>query len=143
MSKAFTKEDDDAGFAKPPSSTMLAVPTGPFRLTAFGAAKLRRSDDERVREALALAEIVPPIDAPDRALLGVVVRVRDEQEHEHEYRLVSAAERALLGEGCSVDGPLGRALLGARVGDTREVALPRGRTELEVVALVAPETPPP
>ena len=137
MSKAFTKEDDDAGFAKPPSSTMLAV-DGPFRLTAHGASILRASTDERVLDALAFAEVLPPVEAPEQALLGVVVRVRDEDEEEHEYRLVSAAERGLLGEGCSIEGPLGRALLGARVGDTRAVKLPRGRVELEVIALEAP-----
>lgn len=117
---------------------MVAVPPGPFRLTAFGAETLRASIDERVQEALALAEIVPPIAAPVQALLGVIVRVRDEDEREHDYRLVSAAERGLLGEGCSVEGPLGRALLGAKVGDTREVTLPRGKTALEVIALESP-----
>ena len=35
-------------------------------------------------------------------------------------------EQRLLGEGCSVKSPLGRALLGATEDDEREVALPRG-----------------
>ena len=108
---------------------------GPFHLTEVGAAKLRASSDERFQEALGVAEIIPtPID-PTRAALGVVVRVKDEDDVEHDYRLVSATERALLGEGCSVEGPIGRALLGAEIGDVREVKLPRGITELEVVAL--------
>ena len=133
MSRAFTKEDDNASFEAPASSWMRV--SEPFHLTEAGAARLRASSDERLREALALAEIVPAITAPTRAALGVTVRVRDEDEHPHEYRLVSATERALLGEGCSVEGPIGRALLGAEVGDVREVKLPRGLTELEVLAL--------
>ena len=109
--------------------------SGPFHLTEAGAAKLRVSSDERVQEALALAEIIPTLVNPTRAALGVVVRVNDEDDQTHDYRLVSATERALLGEGCSVEGPIGRALLGAEVGDVREVKLPRGLTELEIIAL--------
>ena len=44
-------------------------------------------------------------------------------------------ELALLGDGCSVQSPLGRALLGASVGETREVVAPRGAEELEVTGL--------
>lgn len=133
MSRAFTKEDDNASFEPPASSSMRVA--GAFHLTELGATKLRASADERFQEALALAEIVPKVEAPSRAALGVVVRVRDEDDALHDYRLVSATERALLGEGCSVDGPIGRALLGAEIGDVREVKLPRGLTELEVIAL--------
>jgi transcription elongation GreA/GreB family factor len=50
-------------------------------------------------------------------------------------RLVSAEERALVGDGCSVESPLGRALLGGRVGDVCEAELPRGTEELEILAL--------
>ncbi len=133
MSRAFTKEDDNASFDAPASSSFHAAE--PFHLTAAGAAKLRSSNDPRLRDALALAELLPPVVTPERAALGVTVRVRDDHEKAHDYRLVSATERALLGEGCSVEGPIGRALLGARVGDVCEVNLPRGPTELEVVAL--------
>jgi transcription elongation factor GreA len=108
---------------------------GPFHLTEVGAAKLRASSDERSQEALALAEIIPTVADPKRAALGVVVRVKDADDQTHDYRLVSATERALLGEGCSVEGPIGRALLGAEVGDVREVRLPRSITELEVIGL--------
>jgi transcription elongation factor GreA len=130
MSKAFTKDDDDAGFA-PPSSLRVGIPTSAFRLTSKGA-RLAAERDEQVRAAVAAhAEILPRVVAPERAALGVTVIV----DRDRRYRLVSAEERALLGEGCSVDGPIGRALLGAAVGDTCEVALPRGIEELEIVAL--------
>lgn len=136
MSKAFTKEDDASGFSAPTSS--LAVPPGPFRITATGARLAAEHADPRVREALGRAEMLPPVVHPERAALGVTVRVRNEQDEEKAYRLVSPEELALVGmngAAASVDGPIGRALLGACVGDVREVFLPRGKQELEVVAL--------
>lgn len=141
MSKAFTKEDDDAGFVAPPSSTSLAVPAGPLRLTASGARALARAAEaggERaagLAEALARAEVLADVKTPERAALGVTVVVVDDEEKERRYRLVTPEELALLGEGCSVQSPLGRALLGATKGEAREVVTPRGAEELTVVDL--------
>jgi transcription elongation GreA/GreB family factor len=134
VSKAFTKEDDEAGFA-PPSGAPPSVPRGPFRLTARGARLLRERGDPHVAEALARAEIVGTAGDRDRAAIGVTVRVRTDTGDERTYRIVSAEERSLVGEGCSVESPIGRALLGARVGDVCEVTIPRGKVELEVIAL--------
>lgn len=134
VSKAFTKEDDDTGFTLKPSAPSAAAE--PFRLTATGAKLMgeKAANEPSLRDALAVAEVLAPVLSPERAMLGVTVRVSD-GDHEHTYRLVSGAERNLLGEGCSVEGPIGRALLGAEVGDVREVTLPRGPVELEVIAL--------
>lgn len=89
-----------------------------------------------MQEALRHAEIVElATTTPERAALGVTVEVEDEQGERHFYRLVSGEERALCGEGCSVESPMGKALLGARRGESREVALPRGVVEVEVVGL--------
>lgn len=135
VSKAFTKEDDDAGFV-PPSAPLVRVPDGPFHLTARGARALAAHEDPHVKAALARAEVLPPqASPPERAALGVTVRVRTENDEERSVRLVSAEERALLGDGCSIQSPLGRALLGARVGDVRELEAPRGTEELEVIGL--------
>lgn len=128
MSKAFTKEDDDAGFAPPSSAASASIPEGPFRVTAAGARRL-------APELLARAEVLPPQVEPVRAALGVTVRVRTAEGEERAYRLVTAEEYALLGDGVSIGSPLGRALLGAEVGDVRELRAPKGREELEVVAL--------
>lgn len=139
MSKAFTKEDEDAGFAAPSSS--LAIPQAPFHLTTTGARRAAELADPRVKEALARAEVLEPVTYPERAAMGVTVRVRTDSDEEKAYRLVSAEEHSLLlGIShavplASVDGPIGRALLGASVGEVREVALPRGMEELEVIAL--------
>ncbi len=144
MSKAFTKEDDEGGFTAPASAS-LAVPAGALRLTSTGArelaARIGAAPDGAapLRDALARAEVLPPAAAPERAALGVTVVVRDGGDHERRYRLVSPEEHALLGEGCSVLSPLGRALLGATEGDAREVVTPRGAEELEVVRLEGEE----
>lgn len=138
MSKAFTKEDDEGGFAPP--SPSLRGPAGPFRLTATGARKLEASTEPAVVEALAHAEKLAAVGPrPERATLGVTVRVRGDAG-ERAYRLVSAEERALLGEGCSVASPIGRALLGAEMGDVRELVTPRGVEEVEIVGLIGEET---
>lgn len=142
MSKAFTKEDDGAGFSAPAATSLASVPAGTLRLTATGARLAAEHADPRVREALGRAEPMPPVEAPERAALGVTVTVQDEQEESRVYRLVPPEEVALLGTSkdapvtaASIEAPIGRALLGATVGDVRVVRLPKGRTELEVVAL--------
>lgn len=134
VSKAFTKDDDDAGFEAPKSS-LAGIPAGPFRLTATGAKLASVHADERVRTEAARGELLDRVVAPERAALGVVVVTRNDDGAEKTYRLVSPEERALIGEGCSVEGPIGAALVGARVGDIVEITLPRGNEELEIVAL--------
>lgn len=137
MSKAFTKEDDDSGFQAPLAAASAAVPQKPFYLTHTGAVALARHADPRVRAALEHAEVLARVEEkPERAALGVTVVVHDEEGAEKRYRLVSAEEHALLGEGCSVHSPLGAALLGASVGDVRELRVPRGNHELEIVTLM-------
>ncbi len=134
MSKAFTKEDDGEGLE--PVVSSRALPRSAFRLTRAGAQKLAADDDPRLHEALKLAEVVDVTEpTPPRAALGVSVVVEDEHGERHSYRLVSVEERALLGEGCSVDSPIGRALLGGQKGEVREARVPRGTTELEILEL--------
>ncbi len=141
MSKAFTKEDD-AGGVEVPTSASFVVPPGPFRLTAHGAVLLARAaeSDARLRDAFARAEVLPALEVtPEVAALGVTVVVENGSGEARQYRLVSPEERALVGDGCSLQSPLGRALLGGRVGETREVSTPRGAEELTITALVGAE----
>ena len=125
MSKAFTKEDDEGGFELPPVTRGLP---SPFRITWTGAKRAGAT-------ALVNAEILAQVIAPERAALGVTVRVRAEDGSVRPYRLVTAEEYVLLGDGVSVHSPLGHALLGATVGDVREFVAPRGNQELEVLSL--------
>jgi transcription elongation GreA/GreB family factor len=135
VSKAFTKEDDDGGVSLPASSSFV-VPSGRFHVTASGSILLEKNRDIRVREILARADILPPTPAhPERATLGVTVTVKANGGEKKSVRLVTSEERGLTGVGCSIQSPLGRALLGKEVGDVCEVTTPRGNEELEVIAL--------
>jgi transcription elongation GreA/GreB family factor len=135
VSKAFTKEDDDGGVALPSASSFV-VPSGRFHITALGATILRKNEDIRIRDALSRADILPATAAhPERATLGVNVHVKGSDGKKHSYRLVTSEERGLLGSGCSIQSPLGLALLGKQVGEICEVNTPRGADELEVIAL--------
>lgn len=135
MSRAFVKEDENASFDKPPSSSSISIPEGPFRVTATGARLLAQIEDDAVKAALVRAEVLPPQKDPERAALGVTVCVRMADGEERKHRLVTAEEYALLGDGVSIGSPLGRALLGARAGDVRELRAPKGVEEIEIVRL--------
>jgi hypothetical protein len=135
VSKAFTKEDEEGGVALPNAESFV-VPKGPFRITARGAALLARATDPRARALLARAEVLtagPRV--PTRVALGVTVRTQSSSGGTKSYRIVTPEEQALTGDGCSIESPIGRALLGAQVGDVREIQTPRELTELEVLSL--------
>ena len=68
--------------------------------------------------------------------LGSKVRVMDEQsQEEEEYVVVGSAEADPVKNRISIESPVGKALLGAAVGDKVEVAVPMGRLVLTVLAV--------
>lgn len=73
----------------------------------------------------------------DRAALGSTVVVYDStKDEEIEYKLVTS-EESDVGKGLiSTSSPIGRALMGKKVGDVSEVVTPTGKRELEVLKLV-------
>ncbi len=137
MSKAFTKESDDAP-APRPVRRGVAVPE-PNYMTPAGARAARSelaasTDAERVRELadhLATAQIIEPPEPRDTVSLGATVTVEDASGKRTTYQVVGALEAdARLGR-VFWQSPIGHALYGARVGDA--LGLPRG--EVEVVAI--------
>lgn len=141
VSKAFTKEDDDAPV---PAVRRRGVPVPvPNVMTAAGVqaarAELERlgrdgSDPERIRELsdhLATAQVVAPEDR-DVVGLGAAVTVEDETGERTTYRLVGAIEADPKRGWLSWQTPIANALWGARVGDA--VELPRGG-EVQIVAI--------
>ncbi|MGE0406683.1 MAG: transcription elongation factor GreA [Candidatus Korobacteraceae bacterium] len=73
----------------------------------------------------------------DKAALGSTVKVYDStKEEEIEYRLVTSEETDVNQGLISTTSPIGRALLGKKVGDTATVVTPNGKREMEVLALI-------
>ena len=72
----------------------------------------------------------------DRAALGSTVVVYDStKEEEIKYKLVTSEESDVTQGLISTSSPIGRALMGKKVGDVSEVVTPAGRRELEVLKL--------
>lgn len=148
MSKAFTKEDDNAPEA--PLAPRLPGGDGPLLLTPEGHRALRDELAERTRAeppdpariawlnaVLDAAEVVAPPEIPERASFGVWVEVEDEDGDRQVWRLVGPVEAEAREGKLSVEAPMGRALLGARVDDSVTVQRPRGALELTICSLAS------
>jgi transcription elongation factor GreA len=90
---------------------------------------------ERLRSALASARIAAP--PPDGvAALGQTVTIQFDGDAEAtRYQLVSAVESDPSARRLSVDSPIGKALVGRRVGDVVEAAAPGGTRRVHVRAI--------
>jgi transcription elongation factor GreA len=71
------------------------------------------------------------------AAFGSRVRVFDNfKEEEIEYKLVTSEESDVSKGLISTTSPIGKALMGKKVGDTAVVVTPNGKRELEVLKLI-------
>jgi transcription elongation factor GreA len=84
---------------------------------------------DTLRRALARARVVQP---NGTAVVGSRVVIRDDEGSLDAYTLVAPGEADARSGSISPDSPLGRALLGRRVGDTAEVAAPGGTRSVMV-----------
>ena len=138
MSKAFTREDEDASFQAPPP----ALRHSEGRLTAYGARLVRErlrgleagAPADRLRALLDGAEVLDPAGA-EHVALGAEVRFRSERGAERTVVIVTPDEVGVVPSAISAASPLAQALLGARVDDVVELELPRGSEELTVLAI--------
>ena len=74
--------------------------------------------------------------ARDAIGLGSTVTVHDvDTDAEIEYRLVTSEESDVPNGKISTTSPIGRGLMGKRVGDVAEIRTPKGRKEFEILKL--------
>jgi transcription elongation factor GreA len=90
----------------------------------------------RIREQLLAAEVREVETQTDVVGFGSKVEVEDTGSGRRQsYTLVSAPEAAPAEGKLSIDSPVGKALVGARVGDERSLETPRGARTLKIVAI--------
>ena len=112
----------------------------------FEAAKERQSHiDGRIRDLehkLAEAQIIDTSNlSTEKVVFGATVTVKDLQsDKEQRYTLVGQDEADLKNGKISVQSPVGRALIGKRVGDTLEVQTPAKVAEYEVLNICFEKT---
>ncbi len=89
---------------------------------------------EEIEKILKNAEVVDEdvVDL-DKINVGCKVKVYDfEYEEELEFKLVGSTEADSLNNKISNESPLGKAIIGARVGDVVEVEMPSGNAKYEI-----------
>ena len=158
MSKAFTRESDDAPEPRPLARLTSSLPPGAKNyLTPDGAQRLQAELDQllqqralekpssntsieqrilRLQNSLATAVVTPAPPPPwEQVRFGATVTVRDASGSETGYRLVGVDETDLDREWVSWLSPIARALLNARRGQRLRFKLPAGEAQLEIVAI--------
>lgn len=92
---------------------------------------------EQIENILKNAEVVLEEEVDlDKINIGCTVRVLDiEYGEEEEYKLVGSSEASSLQNKISNESPIGRALIGAKVGDVVDVEAPVGVIQYRVLSI--------
>ncbi len=105
----------------------------------YSAAKERQSyihgRIQEIENNLALSDVIDTAGmATDKVVFGVTVSIEDmDNGQETKYQLVGPLESDINENKISVTAPLGKAMIGKRVGDEIKVKTPRGLRKFEIV----------
>ena len=87
-----------------------------------------------LEDKLARTEVMPPPNSNhDLVQFGAFVMVRDDRGQEKRYQLVGELEADIASGSLSTASPIGRALLGKKIGDMVEVITPSGEKNYEIL----------
>jgi len=107
----------------------------------YAAAKERQMHLERriaeIHEKLTRSEIIDEAQMPkDKAYLGAKVTLKDNKNGEEiTYMLVSTDESDFSVNKISTESPVGKAMLGKKVGDQIEATVPAGTLSYEILSI--------
>ena len=82
---------------------------------------------------LARAQVIEDLPARDVASLGSIVTLTAPGDVEERYTIVGSMEASVAAGRISNESPLGRALLGRKVGDTATVRAPQGEATYTII----------
>jgi transcription elongation factor GreA len=115
----------------------------------YSAAKEEQGMIEaKIREyeaKLALSEVIDPTKmSGEKVMFGATVTIEDgETGDQQTYTIVGEHEASIKKGKISIGAPVARALIGKSVGDTVAITTPKGKREVEVVAVEWVEVGPP
>lgn len=156
MSKAFTRESDDAPEPLPLPRLASALPPGAKNyLTPEGARRLQSELETllqertrasnppsleqrilRLRQGLESAVVVAPSPPPwEQVRFGSTVTVRHANGERSHYRIVGVDETDVNRGWVSWLSPIAKALLNARLGERVQFRFPAGEEQLEVIGV--------
>lgn len=106
----------------------------------YHAAKERQGHNEAqisdIEDRLARAQVIDPTTlSGDKVVFGATVELTDEDEARITYQIVGETEADAKGGRISYSSPVGRALIGRRVGDEVEVITPSGEKYYSIEAV--------
>jgi transcription elongation GreA/GreB family factor len=97
-------------------------------------------DQRYLKAQLERAEVVDPSGQPrDEAHFGASVKIAGEDGKTHRFQIVGDDEADVAAGKISWASPLGRAMMGAKVGDTVKWRRPAGDAEVEIVEIAYPK----
>jgi len=150
MSKAFTRESDDAPEDLPHLRPAALPPGAKNYMTAKGFEKLRQRLQEltlepdsparrlrlhQIQEQLQTAVVVNPPSVPwGQVQFGATVIVRNQQDEEGVYRIVGVDETD-SDHDISWLSPVAKALMKAQVGDQVPLRTPSGNQTLKIIKI--------
>jgi transcription elongation factor GreB len=163
VSKAFTRESDDAPESSPlPPLRSLLPPGAKNYFTPDGAKRLRRDLEALVQDRARLASspenkaalqtldqrivrlqqsletavlVAPPPKPWEQVRFGATVIIRHANGEQSEYRIVGVDETDVDRGWVSWLSPIAKALINARVGQKVSFRFPSGEEQLEVVSV--------
>jgi len=106
----------------------------------YHAAKERQSHNEQSiqehEDRLARAQVIDPTTlSGDKVVFGATVKLLDEDDHQVRYQIVGETEADAKVGRISYNSPVGRALIGRRIGDDVEVITPSGEKYYAIEAV--------
>lgn len=88
-----------------------------------------------LEELLKRAQVIKKVKGEEKVEIGVKVRVHLEG-HDREFQIVGAPEADPVSGKISHESPLGRALLGKKVGEKIEVETPAGKVTYKILDII-------
>jgi transcription elongation factor GreA len=103
----------------------------------YHAAKERQGQVEAqiadIEDRVSRAQIIDPTSlSGDRVVFGATVTLLDEEDNKNKYQIVGMTEADAKAGRISYNSPLGKALIGRKVGEEVEVTVPAGDRSYEI-----------